>query len=298
MKASEVLQHYTEGRRDFRGENLRGQNFRGQNLSGADFSECDIRGTNFKNAILKGTKFCKAKAGLQKRWVVGLLMVALLLIVLSSFSSKLIGSGVAILVHSSVREDRVGGWVSLAVSIIFVVFSYRQGLGRGLVAVAVALVGFGVVALFTEVLNTVDLIFRNGIDWKAFMTAFKKLQVENEDTELTIQSMENKKEKIHSEFNQNYELALKALEERYKAQLEAKDNQITIYCQQSADLKEIIKLQASQPIQIQNINQPQASDMSNIYQNHSGSDDNIARNKSITYNDIMQCSPYIKSALL
>ncbi|AOY79250.1 pentapeptide repeat-containing protein [Moorena producens JHB] len=119
--------------------------------------------------------------------------------------------------------------------------------------------------LFQEVLNTVDIIFRNGVDWKAFVAAFKKVQVENEDTELAIQSIENKgdgvvvvkvsvppdtnKEKIHSDFTQNYELALKAVEEKYKAELKAKDDQIVIYREQSADLKEIIKIQASRPIQ-------------------------------------------------
>lgn len=75
--------------------------------------------------------------------------------------------------------------------------------------------------LFQEVVDTVDLIFRNGIDWKAFAQSFKKVQVENEDTELTIQSIENKgngvvvvkvsvpseanKGKIHSQFLQFYE---------------------------------------------------------------------------------------------
>ncbi|MBD2596951.1 pentapeptide repeat-containing protein [Nostoc spongiaeforme FACHB-130] len=91
--------------------------------------------------------------------------------------------------------------------------------------------------LFEEVLNTVDLIFRNGIDWKAFVTSFKKVQAENEDTDLAIQSIANKgdgvvvvkvnvpdgtdKEKIHSDFMQNYQLALQAVEEKYKAQLQA-----------------------------------------------------------------------------
>lgn len=36
--------------------------------------------------------------------------------------------------------------------------------------------------LFQEVLDTVDLIFRNGVDWKAFVAAFKKVQVQNENT--------------------------------------------------------------------------------------------------------------------
>ncbi|TAE65810.1 MAG: hypothetical protein EAZ86_23060 [Oscillatoriales cyanobacterium] len=86
--------------------------------------------------------------------------------------------------------------------------------------------------LFEEVLNTVNLIFRNGIDWKAFVAAFKQLQVENEGTELTIQSIENKgdgvivvkvsvppdanKEHIHKNFTQNYELMAARLEDRDK----------------------------------------------------------------------------------
>jgi len=66
--------------------------------------------------------------------------------------------------------------------------------------------------------------------------------VENEDTPLEIQSIENKgdgvvvvrvsvppetnKEKIHGEFNQQYDLALKALEARYWAELQARDGEI------------------------------------------------------------------------
>jgi uncharacterized protein YjbI with pentapeptide repeats len=46
--------------------------------------------------------------------------------------------------------------------------------------------------LFQEIFCTIDLIFQDGIDWKAFVTAFKTLQVQNQDTELTIQSIENK----------------------------------------------------------------------------------------------------------
>lgn len=108
--------------------------------------------------------------------------------------------------------------------------------------------------LFQEVLTTVDLIFRNGVDWKAFTAAFQKVKVENEDTELTIQSIENKgdgvvvvrvsvppdtnKAKIHSEFTQNYDLALKAIEEKYQSKIESKDEQITLYRQQLEDSRQ------------------------------------------------------------
>ena len=43
MKASEVVNKYATGERDFRNANLRGLSFKNQDLSGADFSGADIR---------------------------------------------------------------------------------------------------------------------------------------------------------------------------------------------------------------------------------------------------------------
>jgi hypothetical protein len=37
MKAEEVLERYREGKRDFRGEDLKGQSFKGENLSKAEW---------------------------------------------------------------------------------------------------------------------------------------------------------------------------------------------------------------------------------------------------------------------
>jgi len=121
--------------------------------------------------------------------------------------------------------------------------------------------------LFQEVLNTVDLIFRNGIDLKAFITSFKKLQIDNEGIPLKIQGIEDKgdgvlvvrvsvppetnKAKIHSEFMQNYELAMKAVEEKYKAELKGKDDQLAIYRQQSADMWLAINKLAEKPVTVE-----------------------------------------------
>ncbi|MCC5642571.1 pentapeptide repeat-containing protein [Nostoc sp. CHAB 5824] len=133
--------------------------------------------------------------------------------------------------------------------------------------------------LFEEVLNTVDLIFRNGIDWKAFVQAFQTVQDQNADTELALQSIENKgdgvvvvkvgvpidadKEKIHSDFTQSYQFALQAVEEKYKAQLQAKDNEIVIYRQQSGEMAEIVKLLANKPINVQVDNKVENKNMTN-----------------------------------
>ncbi|RAM50841.1 MAG: hypothetical protein C6Y22_15195 [Hapalosiphonaceae cyanobacterium JJU2] len=133
--------------------------------------------------------------------------------------------------------------------------------------------------LFEEVLNTVDLIFRNGIDWKAFVAAFKQVQVANGDTELAIQSIENKgdgvvvvkvavpdgadKEKIHSDFIHNYQLALQAVEEKYKTLLQAKDEEIHFHRQQSAKIPEMIIALANKPINVQVDNKLENKNMTN-----------------------------------
>jgi Pentapeptide repeats (8 copies) len=76
---------------NFSGANLRGVNFEGLDLSGANFSYADIRGANFTKAILKGANFSHAKAGLQRRWTILLVIFSLILSVVSGFSSFILG---------------------------------------------------------------------------------------------------------------------------------------------------------------------------------------------------------------
>jgi uncharacterized protein YjbI with pentapeptide repeats len=117
--------------------------------------------------------------------------------------------------------------------------------------------------LFQKVISTVDFIFRNGIDWQAFIDAFEQVKIENEDAELTIQSIENKgddvviikvsappdikKSQIHSQLVAKYESALILQESKYVEKLAAKENEIDIYRRQSADLSIIVKMYASAP---------------------------------------------------
>ena len=125
--------------------------------------------------------------------------------------------------------------------------------------------------LFQEVLNTVDLIFSNGVDWKALATTLKRVQVKNEGTELAIQSIENKgdgvivvrvdvpadanKMKLHMDFMQTYDAALRALEE-YRAEIERKDHLIDIHRQHQADLKEMFQLLVSKPVRFSEVRTP------------------------------------------
>jgi len=115
--------------------------------------------------------------------------------------------------------------------------------------------------LFKEVFDTVDLIFRDGMDWKALMNTLKEVQVQNEDTPLHVQAIENKgngvfvvnvhvppdanKEKIHQELTEIY---------RIKAQLIAKDEQLKqlkFLREQNTDLMQIIKIQAQNQTKVE-----------------------------------------------
>ncbi len=140
MKAAAVIEQYKNGRRDFRGESLRGGNFRGTDLAEADFSGCDIRGANFSRANLTGVKFAGAKAGLQNRWVVILLGLALALIVVSSFFSAFGGYMVGLIFYSN-PENQVAGWSTLIFLICFCAVTWRKNILAFAIAVAVAVAG-------------------------------------------------------------------------------------------------------------------------------------------------------------
>ncbi len=121
--------------------------------------------------------------------------------------------------------------------------------------------------LVEEYIETVDLIFKEGIDWRAFLTSFQDLQVEYEEQNISIQAIEKKsdgafvirlnvppdaddakKAEIESKAKQSYETNLKVLEAKYRAELPAHDREITLYKERSADMKEIATLLATRPI--------------------------------------------------
>lgn len=128
--------------------------------------------------------------------------------------------------------------------------------------------------LFQEIIHTIDLIFRNGINQKAFNYSLHQLQIENEGMALSIRSLEKKsngvvvvrvdvpaesdKTKIHADFLHHYDLALNAIEEKYQAQLHAKDEQIALYQQQQADWKVVLELLKNQEQSI-NLHSPEAA---------------------------------------
>jgi uncharacterized protein YjbI with pentapeptide repeats len=121
--------------------------------------------------------------------------------------------------------------------------------------------------LFQKALETVDLIFVDGIDWKAFFQSFQELRSQYDDETLSIQAIEKKsggafvirlevllgadKGRIERLSKELYERDRLLLETQYQYKLQAKDEQITIYQewlnserQRSTDLTGIVKTMA------------------------------------------------------
>ncbi len=224
------------------------QSFFGQNLKGAYLTEADFSNANLTEADISEAEFYKASlegANLTRVRALG-----------TSFREAIL-TGACI---ESWSIDNTTVFDGVVCDYLYLLYQRERRPYTG------NFVPGEFTKLLQEVTNTTDLILRQGIDWKAFVDAFKKLQVENEDTELAIQSIENKgdgvvvvkvnvpldanKEKIHADFTQNYELALRALEEKYRLLLNSKDEQINVYRQKSSDLQEIVKLLASRPTNI------------------------------------------------
>ncbi|MCP2727663.1 pentapeptide repeat-containing protein [Limnofasciculus baicalensis] len=118
--------------------------------------------------------------------------------------------------------------------------------------------------LFQKTLETLDLVFRNSIDWQAFLMTFQELNRKRVGSELSIQAIENKqrgtlvvrvnvrdednKAEIEQSFKQLYQVALEATEIKYLEQLEGKVDdparEIASYRQRYANLQFMIEMMA------------------------------------------------------
>ncbi|NEQ29627.1 MAG: hypothetical protein F6K04_01290 [Leptolyngbya sp. SIO4C5] len=139
---------------------------------------------------------------------------------------------------------------------------------------------------FQKFLETVDLFFVDGVDWKAFLASFQDLQSQYGDENLAVQGIERKsqnsfeirlavppesnKAEVEQAAYERYEINLQRLESQYRKELAARDGEIVRYRQQTdslkdelleayrrqsrqpeSDMMEIVKMLASRPITIE-----------------------------------------------
>lgn len=116
--------------------------------------------------------------------------------------------------------------------------------------------------LFQKALETVDLIFSEGIEWTAFLDSYQQLQAEVKSEELSIQAIEKKsgsafvvrlevpadanKAEIEKYIKQEYEAKLKFIEASYQKQLKAKNEElIKAYREKSIDMLNVVEMLSS-----------------------------------------------------
>ena len=115
--------------------------------------------------------------------------------------------------------------------------------------------------LFESALDTLDLIFRNNLDWQALATAIQQHQAKHEIAELSVQSLEDKsdglvvvklkvppaldREQMHADFIHCYGEALEAVEATDRTERQATNRAITIHRQRSSNLSELVRLLAT-----------------------------------------------------
>jgi uncharacterized protein YjbI with pentapeptide repeats len=132
---------------DYRRANLRGESLRGKDLTGADFSYADIRGTDFADAALTGANFSYAKAGLQRRWLIVLIIFALLLAALSGLLVAIGGSLLGIILADRSRENLYVGAIALAIISVFLVVTFWRGVSTAFGFLAISIMSAGVAAV-------------------------------------------------------------------------------------------------------------------------------------------------------
>ena len=109
-------------------------------------------------------------------------------------------------------------------------------------------------ALFQQAVNTVDLIFKDGIDWQAFFQSFQDLRSQYADQDLSIQAIEKKrggafvvrlevppevdKAVVEEKAKALYGEQLKQMESRYQQLLQLQGQQLDDYRDQAQDLKQ------------------------------------------------------------
>ena len=151
--------------------NLRGAYLKGQDLRGANLSEADLRSANFRGANLQNANLTSARAGLQKRWLVLQLAVALVTSVVAGFLNWVPGIFLAIIIstgsNTTLTQQLSYGIFSAIVLIATTIAIITQGLTIRAVGTILVVVAATVIAVVTvvvaEAITVTKVIIGEGV---------------------------------------------------------------------------------------------------------------------------------------
>lgn len=269
---------------DLIGANLIGTNLSGAKLNGADLSKANLRGTDLSGAKLIGAKLSGANlsgakligANLSGAHLGGANFKGANLSMANLSMANLTGAllqkakalntnfNKAILTGVCLEEWQINSGTNL--SEVTCKYLYLTSDKKERYPPQNNFASGEFTQLYQKHLETINLIFYYGIDWQAFLIAFKTLQLKNDYSDLSIQAIENKNQtvliikinvpldsqklKIENELLQEYQAQLRIIDNQYRYQLQANYEQIATARQQSAEISEIIQVMASRTINL------------------------------------------------
>jgi len=138
--------------KNYSGKNLQEISFKDEDLSYADFSGSDLRGADFTGSNLSGADFTHARTGITPANKVIIFFIALVVSFLSGYIAMLTGYTVRQMVLSDNRNEQIAGILSIALVLIFIVFSYLKGVGNAIRSLVIPVIA---IAVLLSILNYV-----------------------------------------------------------------------------------------------------------------------------------------------
>lgn len=245
---------------DLRGSNLQDVNFSRADLTRVRLIRSDIRWSNFSKADLRNADFRRADAS-----------NTLL------FAAQALGTDFshATLTGACLEDWNINSQTCLDNVICDYVYISSKGKERRPRHGNFQSGEFA--ALFRVALETVELVFLDGIDWKAFFSSFNEIREKYGSENISVQGIESKRDGafvvrletaaslskavIENEVKTRYTKQLQALQATYQANLKAKESEIQLYREQNSNLVEIMRVMASRPINVEAV----AVSQSNAY---------------------------------
>ncbi|NEQ49553.1 MAG: pentapeptide repeat-containing protein [Leptolyngbya sp. SIO3F4] len=235
----------TLSRAYLRGIYLRGADLHGAYLRGADLSRADLRGADLRGADLSAAYLHSADLSQTQ--------------VLRTHLER------AVLTGACIEDWNINGATNLKGVVcehVYLRNAFRDGFQERRPHSGNFQPG-EFAALFQQAIDTIDLIFKDGIDWQTFFKSFQELRSQYADQDLSIQAIEKKRDSafivrievaenadkpaIEASAKELYESKLVLMEQRYRAELQAKDGEIVAYKEQSANLMKITEMLAARP---------------------------------------------------
>ncbi len=240
---------------DLRGICLKNSNSIGSSLRGANLSRADLRGANFESVDAIG-------ANLNEADLSGANLSNADLVRVTAKGANFTGS---ILTGATLENWQIDDRTIFENVICDYVYLKSAGKERRPQNKNKFFQAGEFVELLRQPQDPLNLTFKDGIDWKAFIFTFEKLQQQLGDRKLSqILSIEIRrdlvivkialtddfdKQEIKNYFQKKYEEILKNLAQQYHSQLNLQAREIDLYLRQNCDVFQTIKYLAHRPLQ-------------------------------------------------